>query len=95
MDQNLTLKKIIEELTCDAEGKDLAEDFRYGRGKRKNELPKGLRHKEDRQKRLLEAKRLIEEKQQLEVEAQQVKIDTRVQEERETGKKKLGCKPNG
>lgn len=93
MDQNRTLKKITEELTREAEAKDLAEDFRYGKGKRKNELPKGLRHKEDRQKRLLEAKRLIEEKQQREAEAQQTKIETRVQEEQETGKKKRGRKP--
>ena len=50
MEQNRTLKKITEELTREAEAKDLAEDFRYGKGKRKNELPKGLPHKEDRQK---------------------------------------------
>ena len=63
MDQNRTLKKITEELARDAEAKDLAEDFRYGKGKQKNELPKGVRRREDRRKRLLEAKRLIEEKQ--------------------------------
>ena len=93
MDQNRTLKKITEELACDAEAKDLAEDFRYGKGKQKNESPKGLRHKEDRRKRLLEAKRLIEEKQQQEVDARQAKIETREQEERETGQKKRGRKP--
>jgi transposase len=93
MDQNRTLKKISEELARDAEAKDLAEDFRYGRGKQKNELPKGLRHKEDRRKRLLEAKRLIEEKQSQEAQAHQAKIETRVQEEQETGRKKRGRKP--
>ena len=93
MDQNRTLTKITEELARDAEAKDLAEDFRYGKGKQKDELPKGLRHKEDRRKRLLEAKGLIEEKLQQEAEARQAKIETREQDERETGRKKRGRKP--
>lgn len=93
MDQNRTLKKITEELAREAEAKDLAEDSRYGQGKRKDELPRGLRHKEDRRKRLLEAKRQIEEKQRQEAEAQQSKIEAREQEERETGRKKRGRKP--
>jgi transposase len=93
MDQNRPLKKITEELAREAEVKDMAEDFRYGKGKQKNELPKGLRHKEDRRKRLLEAKRQIEEKQRQEAEVQQAKIEVRVQEEIEAGKKKRGRKP--
>ena len=93
MDQNRTLKKITEELARDAEAKDLAEDCSLGKDKQKNELPKGLRHKEDRRKRLLEAKRLIEEKHNQEAEAYQAKIETRLKEEQETGMKKRGRKP--
>jgi len=93
LDQNRTLKKITEELALEAEAKDLAEDFRLGVGKRKNELPKDLMHKADRCQRLLEAKQQIEEEQQAETRSQQAKIGARAEEERETGKKKRGRKP--
>jgi hypothetical protein len=77
----------------EAEAKDLAEDVLYGKGKRKEALPKALRTKEDRRKRLLEAKQRLEEEQAAKASKQQEKIEVREQEERATGQKKRGRKP--
>lgn len=93
LEQNRSLKKITKELAQEAEIKDMAEDVRYGKGRRKNELPKGLRRQEERRGRLLEAKRQIEDEQRREAETQAAKIEVRAQEERQTGRKKRGRKP--
>ena len=54
------LRDEIKQLLDDAEAVDQAEDKRYGRGKRGDELPTELRFRQQRIKRILEAKKALE-----------------------------------
>lgn len=55
------LKDEVRKLLDEAEREDEAEDARYGRDRRGDELPEELRHRESRLKRIREAKRALEE----------------------------------
>jgi transposase len=87
------LEKKIREMLKQGIDIDEEEDRLYGEDKRGDELPKGLRNKQDRLKRIKESIRRIEEKKEEEAKAQEEKIRKREQEEKETGKKKRGRKP--
>ena len=55
------LQEEVERLLAEAEATDAAEDVRYGRGKRGNELPEELRFRKRRLAKILAAKRALEE----------------------------------
>jgi transposase len=55
------LQAEIARLLAEAEAADKAEDVRYGKGKRGDELPEELRYREQRLKKIQEAKRALEE----------------------------------
>jgi len=96
LDQNRTKNAIAAEvrrMLAEAERVDAEEDERYGRDARGDELPLGLRTKQERLKRLEEARARLEEEERQARQAQEAKIETRTQEEQATGKKKRGRKP--
>jgi len=55
------LQDEVERLLAEAETTDAAEDVRYGRGKRGDELPEELRFRKRRLEKILAAKRALEE----------------------------------
>jgi transposase len=63
------LKAEIARLLAEAEAVDAAEDVRYGRGKRGDELPEELRFRERRLRKIEEAKQALEEEARKEAEA--------------------------
>lgn len=83
------VKRILEE----AERVDAEEDERYGKDRQWDELPEGLRTKEDRLRRLREASKRLEEAERQAREEQEEKLARREEEEKKTGKKKRGRKP--
>ena len=87
------IEKEVERMLSEAEKVDEEEDAKYGRDKRGDELPKGLRTKADRMKRLKEAHERLKEREDKEREEQEEKIKARKKEEIESGKKKRGRKP--
>jgi len=62
------LQAEIARLLAEAEATDAAEDVRYGRGKRGDELPEELRFRERRLQKIEEAKRALEEEARKEAE---------------------------
>jgi len=83
------VKKILKE----AEIKDEEEDKLYGREKRGDELPEGLRDRRSRLSRLKECKERLDREAAGKEAKQKAKIEARELEETETGKKKRGRKP--
>ena len=63
------LKAEIARLLAEAEAMDAAEDVRYGRGKRGDELPEELRFRQRRLRKIEEAKQALEEEARKEAEA--------------------------
>jgi len=82
------LEQEIEEILKSAQAIDEAEDEKYGKGKRGDELPEELKRRESRLKKIREAKRLLEEeaKQQAEAEAAE-KLQRRAELEKEYERK--------
>lgn len=72
---------------------DAEEDQRYGKDRRGDELPQGLRTQKGRLARLKEAHRRLEERQRKVQEQQAQKIEERRREEEACGHKKRGRKP--
>jgi len=58
------LQEEVERLLAEAEATDKAEDTRYGRGKRGNELPEELRFRQQRLAKILAAKQALEKEAQ-------------------------------
>lgn len=69
------LKAEIARLLAEAEAIDAAEDVRYGRGKRGDELPEELRFRERRRQKIEEAKQALEEEARKEARAAQPAAD--------------------
>jgi transposase len=69
------LKAEIARLLAEAEAVDAAEDTRYGRGKRGDELPEELRFRERRLQKIEEAKQALEEEARREAQAAQPAAD--------------------
>lgn len=91
------LQAEVEELLRQAEAADAAEDTRYGKGRRGDELPEELARRESRLGKIQAAKAELEaeakqaaEKQKAEAEA---RIAKRRQQEEQTGKKARGRDP--
>ena len=95
LDQNRTKDRIVSEverILADVERVDAEEDRRYGDA-RGDELPAGLRSREERLRRLEEARRRLEEREAADRQNQEARIADREVEERCQGKKKRGRKP--
>jgi len=95
-----TEKKLEEEirgLLEEAERVDAEEDAKHGKGKRGDELPKELQRREDRLRKIREAKAELEREAKQEAEAKaaevQRKLAERAQKEAETGRKVGGRPP--
>jgi len=69
------LEAEIARLLAEAEATDTAEDTRYGKGKRGDELPEDLRYRERRLKKIQEAKQALEEAARQEAQAAQPASD--------------------
>ena len=93
----LRLKQEVEALLKQAEQTDAAEDAKYGKDKRGDELPEELTRRESRLKKIQQAKAELEqeaaekaEQERAEVEA---KLAARKEKEEKTGKKPRGREP--
>lgn len=93
-----SLEEEVKKLLDEAETADLEEDERYGKGRRGDELPKELAHRESRLRKIREAKAALEKEAKekaiekaLEIEQ---KLEERERQEKETGKKKKGRPPS-
>ncbi len=96
LDQNRDeewLKEEVRNLLAEAERVDAEEDERYGKERRGDELPQGLRTREERRRRLEAALERIEEKKRQAAVEQERKIEERRKEEEKTGRKARGRKP--
>ena len=91
------LRKDVEALLAEAEAVDAAEDAKYGKGKRIDEIPKDLRRREDRLKKLEQAKAELEQEAREKAEQKRIeaeaKLAARREEEQRTGKKAGGRDP--
>lgn len=83
----------VKKMLREAAEADEAEDSKYGKDRRGDELPEGLRRSEDRKRRLRECKERLEEEAKETRESQVAKIAQRAKEEEESGEKKRGRKP--
>ena len=87
------VKKLLEE----AERVDAEEDALYGKGKRGDELPEELRHRESRLKKIRQAMAELEAEARAKAEEQAAetkkKLEERARKEQETGKKVGGKQP--
>ncbi|MEA3239273.1 MAG: IS1182 family transposase [Candidatus Bipolaricaulota bacterium] len=96
LDQNRNeewLQEEVAKLLAEAERVDAEEDAQYGKERRGDELPQGLRTREERKARLEAAFARIEDKKRQAAEKQQRRIEERRREEAQSGKKKRGRKP--
>jgi transposase len=87
------LQAEVEKMLNEADAIDAAEDALYGEGRRGDELPEDMRHRESRLKRLKEAKERLEREAAEAARSKAEGIARREEEERESGKKKRGRKP--
>ena len=71
------LRAEVERLLAEAEATDAEEDALYGKGKRGDELPKELRFKQSRLKKIEEAKKALEEEARTEAEAKQAEYEAK------------------
>ena len=91
------LKQEVEALLKQAEETDAAEDAKYGKGKRGDELPEELARRESRLKKIQQAKAELEqeaaEKAEQERAEAEAKLAARKEKEEKTGKKPRGRVP--
>ena len=87
------LSEEVQRMLAEAKAMDAEEDGRYGADRRGDELPEGLGRREDRLKRLQEAKERLEREAEGAAKAAQEHLGQRQAEEEATGKKKRGRKP--
>jgi len=71
------LEAEVGRLLAEAEATDAEEDALYGKGKRGDELPKELRFKQSRLKKIEEAKKALEEEARAEAEAKRAEYETK------------------
>lgn len=91
------LEEQVRQLLAEAERIDAAEDTQHGKGKRDDELPAELKRREDRLRKIREAKAALEQeaKERGAAKAAEVaeRLAERAREEAETGKKARGAEP--
>jgi len=88
-----SLEKEIRRMLEGAREVDEEEDRKYGKDKRGDELPEGLRRPVERLKRLKECQERLEKEAKEAMEAQVLKIEERAQKEKESGERMRGRKP--
>lgn len=96
LEENRTRKGIEKEIGRileEAEKLDQEEDEKYGEDRRGDELPEGLRTREERLEKLKRARAELDAREQALKEAQAGKLEDRAREEERTGTKKRGRKP--
>ena len=87
------IREEVQKILAEAGMVDAEEDTRYGAECRGDELPEGLRRREERLKRLQGAKAQIEREAQELAQAAQQRLERRQTEEAATGERKRGRKP--
>lgn len=87
------LEAEVKKMLAEAEAVDREEDLLYGKERRGDELPEGLRDRSSRLMRLKECKERLEREEAARATEQERKIDEREAEEAATGRKKRGRKP--
>ena len=88
------LKKEVEQLLAQAERTDAEEDTLYGKGKHDGNLPKELQFRQNRLKKILEAKQALEEEARIEAEAQRSEYEaTKKTYDEKTGRRGRPPKP--
>ena len=91
------LAEEVQKLLAEAQTVDAAEDARYGKGKRGEELPVELARRESRLRKIREAKAALEQEAKAEAEVAaavaRAKLAARQRREAETGKKAPGRAP--
>jgi hypothetical protein len=81
------LAKEIDQMLAEAAAKDAEEDTAFGKDRRGDELPENLRSRNERLKRLEEARERLERERLEAEEAQRRKLEERAEKEEATGKK--------
>ena len=87
------LEAEVKRLLTEAQAVDDAEDAKYGKGKRGDELPKELRFKQDRLKKIKEAMKSLEQEAKAKADAKRHQIQQKEQALQREGKKRKGKKP--
>ncbi|MEK7848269.1 MAG: transposase, partial [Chloroflexota bacterium] len=87
------IREEVRKMLAEAKAVDAEEDAQYGAERRGDELPEGLGRREERLKRLQEAKARLEGEAREAAQAAQGHLEQRQAEEAATGKKKRGRKP--
>lgn len=83
----------VKRLLADAQAVDDAEDARYGKDKRGDELPKELRFKQDRLRKIKEAMKSLEADSKAEAGVKREEIRLKEQTLEKEGRKRKGRKP--
>jgi transposase len=83
----------VKRLLAEAQSVDDAEDARYGKDKRGDELPKELRFKQDRLRKIKEAMKSLEADSKTEADVKREEIRLKEQNLEEEGRKRKGKKP--
>ncbi|NIQ88524.1 MAG: IS1182 family transposase [Deltaproteobacteria bacterium] len=87
------LEAEVKRLLRAAQAVDDAEDAKYGKGKRGDELPKELRFKQDRLKKIKEAMESLEQEAKAKADAKREEILLKEQALEKEGKKRKGKEP--
>jgi len=87
------LEAEVKRLLTEAQAVDDAEDAKYGKGNRGDELPNELRFKQDRLRKIKEAMRSLEVEAKAKADAKRQKIRQKEQALQKEGKKRKGKKP--
>jgi hypothetical protein len=93
---NITYEKLEAAITSrinEILSKDIEEDALYGPDRSGDEVPDCLRTHDERLRRLRAAKQRLDDEQKIQSEGAKEKIQSREDDERETGRKKRGRKP--
>jgi transposase len=87
------LEAEVKRLLTEAQAVDDAEDAEYGKGKRGDELPKDLRFKQDRLRKITEAMKSLEQQAKAEADAKREEIRQKDLSLEKEGSKRRGKKP--
>jgi transposase len=87
------LEAEVKRLLTEAQAIDNAEDAQYGKGKHGDELPKDLRFKQDRLRKITEAMKSLEQQAKAEANAKREEIRQKELSLEKEGRKRRGKKP--
>jgi len=87
------LEAEVQRLLTESQAVDDAEDAEYGKGKRGDELPKDLRFKQDRLRKIKEAMKSLEDQAKVEADAKREEIRQKELSLKKEDRKRKGKKP--